>query len=67
VTAELKARAERRLGELLRENPTTRGNPKKFHDGTFNCLPDGVNQQQSHRWKKMAGVPEAAFERGRPI
>jgi hypothetical protein len=60
--AELKVRAERRLGELLKVNPPNRGNPNMFRDGTFNGLPDGVNKKQSHRWQKMASIPEPVFE-----
>jgi hypothetical protein len=64
LAAELKVRAERKLGELLKETVHRGGNRKSnSHDGSLNgCLPDGISHNQSHRWQKMADVPEPAFE-----
>lgn len=64
--AELKLWAERRLGELLASEGERRGGASKSHDGTLKkgtsqALPAGVNKSQSHRWQKMAEVPEKAF------
>jgi N6-adenosine-specific RNA methylase IME4 len=52
--AELKVRAERRLGEILPQGKPGRGN-KTFHDET-------ISRVQSHRWQRMAAVPEDLFE-----
>ncbi len=64
--AEIKIRAERKAGELLKEMPKphgSRGKGKKveFHDGT--PLSDmGVDKKESHRWQLEASVPEKEFE-----
>lgn len=55
--AELKLRAERRLGELLAErkadlHPVSRERR----------LPDGITHIQSHRWQRAASLPEPQFE-----
>src|SRR5262245_37557871 len=57
---ELKLSAERRMGEFLKENVTP-GNPQLFRGGTIGRLPEGVSRTQSHRWQKVAGLPEEAF------
>jgi N6-adenosine-specific RNA methylase IME4 len=59
---EIKIRAERRLGELVRELSPHPGNPQLCHDGTNGKLPAGVSPKESHRWQRMAGVDEDAFE-----
>lgn len=63
---EIKIRAERRAGELLREMEKTgeragRGQPKVMsHDTT---LPDlSISRDQSSRWQKLADIPEQEFE-----
>lgn len=59
--AEIKLRAQRRMGEILAET-VRRGRPRKGNGGvTF--LPDGISKMQSSRCQKIASVPEAAFER----
>jgi len=50
----LKLRAERRLGELLRETGFTTKPVKQ--------LPEGISKLQSHRWQTIATLPEADFE-----
>lgn len=66
--AELKVRAERRLGELLREVvPHEGGRPeKRLQAATVSRearLQDmGIEKTQSHRWQQIATVPEARFE-----
>jgi protein gp37 len=58
--AEIKLRAERKLGELLSGMPKHNGDPRS-HDVTR--LADlGINKMDSHRWQRVAGVPEKAFE-----
>jgi hypothetical protein len=58
---ELKVRAERRLGELLAETVRA-GNPQLLHDATITRLPEGVTRSDSHRWQRVAGLPEDIFE-----
>lgn len=59
--AEIKARAERRAGELLREMEKAKGGrptENQSHDAT--SLSDiGINKSQSSRWQKLAGTKES--------
>lgn len=66
--AELKLRAERRLGEMLAEQiPHEGGRPgKPSHDvivppPTLQQL--GITPMQSHRWQLESSMPEETFER----
>lgn len=63
--AEIKIRAERRIGELLAEMPKNNGGrPKEnhLHDERGLSLADiGITHAQSHRWQTMAAVPEDEF------
>jgi hypothetical protein len=65
--AEIKARAERRAGELLRGMPKqagARGTGKKVEstqvDPTLRDL--GITKDQSSDWQKIASIPEGRFE-----
>lgn len=69
--AEIKLRAERRLGELLQEQKARgeradRGNPKqKSHAATIAppTLRDlGIEKTQAARWQDIAKIPEPKFE-----
>src|SRR4051812_11665131 len=60
--AELKLRAERRLGELLAATVRP-GNPQLSHDATIGRLPAGITRTQSSRWQAVASVPGPVFER----
>lgn len=64
--AEIKIRAERKLGELLAEMPkNVGGNPNHLHDesGSPPPLRDlGISHIESHRWQQMAQIPEPVFE-----
>jgi hypothetical protein len=65
--AELKLRAERRLGEMLAGRERNRGgNPNLLHDAT-GCPPTygemGIERTQAHRWQQIAALPEGDFER----
>jgi N6-adenosine-specific RNA methylase IME4 len=64
--AEIKLRAERRLGDLLHETAREPGErDQMLHDATFDKpkLSDlGIERTQSHRWQKIAGLPEDVFE-----
>lgn len=67
--AEIRLRAERRAGELLREmkergerDPGGRG-PRKVESSRATQLPDlGITRDQSRKWQKIAAVPEEHFE-----
>ena len=60
--AEIKFRAERRAGELLRGmDRAGRGRPQKTSDDT--TLSDlGISRDQSYRWQSIASIPEEDFE-----
>ena len=64
--AELRLRAERRLGELLAETVDhAGGRPKKNADtvSVFSgTIPDSISQKQSSRYQQAAKVPESEFE-----
>lgn len=59
--AELKVRAERELGKILRETVNHKGS-KGVGIKTLPTLPDGVTKLQSSRWQKVESVPEKKFE-----
>lgn len=63
--AEIKLRAERKAGELLKEMGPQHGGDRKSksksHDGTLKKL--GINKNQSARWQQEAAVSEKEFER----
>ena len=56
--AEIKIRAERRAGELLKETVGHSGGSPSHH---VRDLPDGVSPKQSSRWQAEASVPEERF------
>jgi hypothetical protein len=61
--AELKLRAERRAGTLLRELAPHGGNRRSsFHSEILKLSDLGINASQSARWRREAAVPEAVFE-----
>ena len=63
---EIKVRAERRAGEMLREMPKlsgARGIGKKVDSQDVSPLSElGISHSQSSRWQKLAAVPEDKFE-----
>jgi hypothetical protein len=61
TAAELKIRAERKLGGLLAETVTP-GNPQFSHGGRNGKLPEDITWNQSSRWQLAATVPEDRFE-----
>lgn len=69
-SGEIRLRAERKLGELLRDAPKNPGTrPNTQHGGTMAAPPptptltdQGINKKLSARAQKMAAVPEAEFE-----
>ena len=63
--AEIRLRAERKLGELLTTTPRLHGRPKSVPDeNTFPSLPAlGVPDRKiSHRAQRIAAVPAREFE-----
>jgi len=54
--AEIKVRAERRAGELLKATVKP-GNPQLSHDVTIKTLPDGISRKQSSRWQAWECLP----------
>ena len=59
--AELKLRAERKIGDLLAETVENHRPAKVSHDVTV--LPDGISRMQSSRFQRIASVPEKVFVR----
>ena len=59
--AELKLRAERRLGELLANTVNHKGS-RGVGIIVKPTLPDGVSKLQSHRWQRVASLPLDLFE-----
>ena len=65
---EIKVRAERRCGQLLRDT-AQRGERAKQHDDRYResrpaTLADlGINKSQSSRWQQLAAIPEEQFEK----
>lgn len=67
--AEIKLRAERRAGELLRDMPKAVASGSNQHEERLRdateppTLADlGIEKTQSHRWQAIADVPEPVFE-----
>ena len=65
--AEIKIRAERRAGELLKESGRKKGETNKkimCHDGTLSPTLKtlGIEPKQSMRWQTIANIPERIFE-----
>jgi hypothetical protein len=67
---EIKVRAERRCGQMLRDAAETgqrahQGGDRKSksHDATLKLADLGVSKDQSSRWQKLAAIPEAQFEK----
>jgi hypothetical protein len=63
---EIRLRAERRAGQLLKEMEKAKGGrPAKTAstaEGVSTLADRGVSEGQSHRWQKLADVPEDQFE-----
>lgn len=70
AAAEIKLRAERKAGELLRDTEKAKpGRPQK-NGSTMEPITEnqptledlGIGKTQSHRWQREASVPEEVFE-----
>jgi hypothetical protein len=63
---EIRLRAERKWGQLRETEVAQPGRPKSFHDESIpkpKTLGDlGVSEVQSHRWQKLAAIPDGEFE-----
>ena len=65
--AEIKLRAERRGGEILKNMPKEPGKRTDLtssHDAT-KLQEAGINKSQSSRWQQIAELPEEDFEADR--
>lgn len=64
VYAEVKVRAERRAGQILKETVRDSGRPseKYSHDGKISLAEMGIDGNQSSRWQSLALIPEFEFE-----
>jgi len=69
MATEIKVRAERRCGELLRDSAERRerapqgGDRKsKSHDATLKLADLGISRDQSSHYQKLAAMPEEHFE-----
>jgi N6-adenosine-specific RNA methylase IME4 len=62
--AEIRLRAERKLGELLTTTPRLHGRPKSVPDeNTLPRLSDfGITRKLSHRVQRLAAIPEPDFD-----
>jgi N6-adenosine-specific RNA methylase IME4 len=70
MIAEIKIRAERRAGELLKEQKRDQGETDKkimSDDSTLSSKPKldeiGISKNQSSSWQKIADIPEDKFEK----
>ena len=64
---EIKLRAERRAGELLKEIPKAKGAAEKGWNKTVSQATTalsnmGISRDQSSKWQKIASIPEDKFE-----
>lgn len=64
--AEIKVKAQRRAGEILRSMEFSKGAATPLHDETALSLPThddiGVSRRDAHIWQKIAAMPETVFE-----
>jgi len=66
---DIRVRAERRAGELLRHTPKAKGAPGNQYtgpvdrdDGSKTLRGMGISRDQSSLWQKLAAVPDEEFE-----
>ena len=59
--AEIRIRAERKAGEMIRASDISPGR-KTYHDGRFTLGSLGISHNQSSRWQKLANIPEETIE-----
>jgi len=62
LAVEVKLRAERKAGQLLKEMGLNPGRPKKYsQDATISEL--GISKDESSRWQRIASIPDFLFEK----
>jgi len=69
LACEIRLRAERKAGAILRTMQKAKGSPGNQHtgpltrsEGTKTLADLGITHNQSSQWQKLAEVPEAEFE-----
>jgi hypothetical protein len=62
LACDIRLRAERRAGALLREMDLKAGRPENGSGGRL--LPIGISKDQSSQWQKLAAVPKPDLTRG---
>lgn len=63
MAAEIKLRAEKRAGEMLASMELAGGDRKSKSQPASLKLDDlAINKDQSHRWQRIAAVPDEVFE-----
>lgn len=62
--SEIKLRAERKAGELLRQLELKPGRPseERIANGHHSLDAMGISRKQSSRWQKLATIPEERFD-----
>lgn len=63
--AEIRLRAERRLGELMKEMPKAKaGRPSEIgpKDGPISYADQGIDKRDAAKWQALASIPEKKFE-----
>ena len=67
--AEIRVRAERRMGQMLKEAPSAQGQRTDFLGSGDEVIPTltdlGISRDLSSRAQAMAEIPEEEFEGGR--
>jgi len=62
--AEIKLRAERKVGDIIKKQPKNKGAATSRHDvSPLSLKEQGLTEKQSSRWQKEAAVPEKEFEK----
>lgn len=61
---ELKLRAERKAGQFIKEQPKAKNQyaGSKMEPATPTLKERGINKKESHRWQRIADIPEERFE-----
>lgn len=61
AACEIRIRAERRIGELLKADPPRPGRPSK-QSGTATISDHGISKDESSEFQKLAAIPEPEFD-----
>ncbi len=60
--AEIRIRAERKAGEMIKASGIKPGNPQLSQGETIGLADMGITRNQSSRWQKIANIPEEIIE-----